>query len=122
MPGQSILRALAHRNFRLFFAGQALSLVGTWTQSTAMPWLVARLTGSPWLTGQVGFFSQLPCFILSPIAGVVTERANRRRLLIVTQTLAMVQALALAALVVTGTVQVWQLVLLNATLNAINAF
>jgi MFS family permease len=122
MPGRSILRALAYRNFRLFFIGQSLSLIGTWTQSTAMPWLVAVLTGSPALTGQVGFFAQLPSFFLSPFAGLVTEHANRRRLLIVTQTLAMIQALILAALVMTGHVQIWQLVALSATLNAINAF
>jgi MFS family permease len=117
-----MLRALAHRNFRLFFAGQTLSLIGTWTQSTAMPWLVAVLTGSPALTGRVGFFAQLPSFFLSPFAGLVTEHANRHRLLLVTQTLAMLQALALAGLVIFGHIQVWHIVLLSATLNAINAF
>lgn len=122
MPGRSMVRALAHRNFRLFLIGQTLSLVGTWTQSTAMPWLVARLTGSTWLTGQVGFFSQLPCLFLAPVAGIVTEHANRQRLLIVTQSLAMVQALVLAFMVLAGVIQVWHIILLNALLNAVNAF
>src|SRR5207244_3039426 len=70
MPGRSIVRALAHRNFRLFFVGQALSLIGTWTQSTAMPWLVTALTDSKTLLGVVAFSSQLPSFFLPPLAGV----------------------------------------------------
>ncbi len=122
MPGRSILRALRHRNFRLFFAGQTLSLVGTWTQSTAMPWLVHRLTQSELALGLVAFSAQLPSFFLPPLAGVVTDRVNRHRLLLATQTLAMLQAFALAALVLTGRVQIWSLVLLNLTLSAINAF
>src|SRR4051812_41187708 len=122
MPGKSILRALSHRNFRLFFAGQTLSLVGTWTQSTAMPWLVHRLSESSLVLGVSAFVAQLPSFFLPPLAGVITDRANRHRLLIVTQTFAMVQAFALAALVLTGHVTVVNLVALNFLLSAINAF
>jgi MFS family permease len=122
MPGKSILRALAHRNFRLFFAGQTLSLVGTWTQSTAMPWLVARLSGEAFVVGLAGFSAQLPSFLLPPFAGVLTDRWNRHRLLLATQTLAMLQAFALAVLVLAGHVRVWQIVVLNFTLSAVNAF
>ncbi len=122
MPGRSLLRALAHRNFRLFFAGQSLSLIGTWTQSTAMPWLVTALTDSKTLLGLVAFSSQLPAVFLPPFAGVLTDRVNRRRLLLVTQTLAMLQAFGLAALVWAGHERVWHLILFNVTLSAINAF
>src|SRR2546421_6469066 len=122
MPGRSILRALAYRNFRLFFAGQTLSLVGTWTQSTAMPWLVARLSGEAFVVGLAGFSAQLPSFFLPPFAGVLTDRLNRHRLLLATQTLAMLQAFGLAAIVALGHIQIWHLVLFNLTLNAINAF
>jgi MFS family permease len=122
MPGRSILRALAHRNFRLFFTGQTLSLIGTWTQSTAMPWLVSGLTDSKTVLGLVAFSSQLPSFFLPPFAGVITDRVNRRSLLLVTQTLAMVQAFGLSAMVWTGHVQIWQLILFNFSLSAINAF
>jgi MFS family permease len=122
MAGRSILRALTHRNFRLFFGGQTLSLIGTWTQSAAMPWLVSGLTGSRTLQGLVAFSSQLPSFFLPPLAGVLSDRVNRRHLLMVTQTLAMVQAFGLAALVWAGHVRIWHLILFNVSLNAINAF
>ena len=122
MARLSIVRALTHRNFRLFFAGQTLSLVGTWTQSVAMPWLVHRLSKSELILGVAAFTAQLPSFFLPPLAGVITDRVNRHRLLIATQSLAMVQAFALAALVITGAVQVWRLVLLNFVLSAVNAF
>jgi MFS family permease len=122
MPGRSILGALAHRNFRLFFAGQTLSLIGTWTQSTAMPWLVSGLTDSKTILGLVAFTSQLPSFFLPPFAGVITDRVNRHRLLLVTQSLAMVQAFGLAILVWAGHVEIWQLILFNLSLSAINAF
>jgi MFS family permease len=122
MAGRSILRALAHRNFRLYFAGQTLSLIGTWTQSFAMPWLVSGLTHSKTLLGLVAFSSQLPSFFLPPFAGVIADRVNRRSLLLVTQSLAMIQAFGLAALVWTRQVQIWQLILFNFSLSAINAF
>ncbi len=110
---QSILRSLQHRNFRLFFGGQAVSLVGTWMQQIAMSWLVYRLTDSALLLGVVGFSSQIPTFVFAPIAGVYADRLNRYHLLIATQTLAMVQSFVLAFLTLTGIVQVWHIIALS---------
>lgn len=120
--GVPILRSLSHRNFRLYFAGQTLSMVGTWAQSTAMPLLLFRLTHSSEVMGVLGFLAQLPSLVLTPFAGVFVERSDRRRLLIVTQVLAMLQAFGLALLVWSGSERVWQIVLFNISLNAINAF
>ncbi len=117
-----LLRALRSRNYRFFFAGQSVSLVGTWMQQVAMSWLVYRLTGSAWLLGVVGFSSQIPTFVLSPVAGVLADRWTRRSLLVVTQSCAMLQAVALAAVVLTGIVQVWHIVLLSLMLGIVNAF
>ena len=103
-----IFRALRYRNFRLFFTGQSISLIGTWMQSIAMGWLVYRMTGSALLLGVVGFSSQIPTFILSPFAGVFADRYNRHRIVIATQVLSMVQAFILAYLTLTGKIQVWQ--------------
>ena len=75
---KTTFRALKHRNFRLFFAGQGVSLVGTWMQQIAMSWLVYRLTGSAFMLGFVGFLSQIPAFILSPFAGVFIDRIDRQ--------------------------------------------
>jgi MFS family permease len=113
---------LRSRNYRLFVAGQSVSLVGTWMQQVAMSWLVYRLTGSAFLLGVVGFTSQIPTFLLSPVAGVLADRWNRRRLLIVTQALAMLQAAILAAAVLSGVVQVWHIVVLSLLLGVVNAF
>jgi MFS family permease len=117
-----LLRALRSRNFRLFFAGQSVSLVGTWMQQVAISWLVYRLTGSAVLLGVVSFAGRIPAFIFAPLAGVLADRWNRRRLLLCTQSLATVQACVLAALVLTGVIQVWQLVALSVLLGLINAF
>ncbi len=117
-----LVRALHSRNYRLFVAGQSVSLVGTWMQQVAMSWLVYRLTGSAMLLGVIGFTSQIPTLFISPIAGVLADRLNRRRLLIATQMLAMVQALFLAATVIAGTVQVWQITLLSFVLGVVTAF
>ena len=117
-----LLRALRSRNYRLFFAGQGVSMVGTWMQQVAMSWLVYRLTGSAWLLGVVGFTSQAPSFFFSPVAGVLADRWDRRRLLVATQSLAMLQAAVLAAVVLTKVVQVWQIVLLSLLLGIVNAF
>jgi MFS family permease len=117
-----LLRALRSRNYRLFVAGQSVSLVGTWMQQVAMSWLVYRLTGSAWLLGVVGFTSQIPSFLFAPVAGVLADRWDRRRLLLATQTLAMLQAAVLAAVVLAGIVQVWQIVLLSLMLGIVNAF
>src|SRR6202044_2548316 len=92
------LRALGHRNFRLFFTGQSISLIGTWMTRLATSWLVYRLTKSALLLGLVGFAGQVPTFLLAPFAGVWVDRLNRQRVLVITQGLAMLQSFALAAL------------------------
>ncbi|MFA5363393.1 MAG: MFS transporter [Candidatus Omnitrophota bacterium] len=122
MDFKDIFRALQHRNYRLFFAGQSISLIGTWMQSIAMSWLVYRLTNSAFLLGIVGFLGQLPAFLLMPFAGVFADRYNRHRILLVTQSLAMLQALVLTALVFTNTIVVWQIIVLSVCQGLINAF
>lgn len=119
---KTLLRALRSRNFRLFVAGQSVSLVGTWMQTVAMSWLVYRLTGSAFLLGIIGFTSQIPTFLLAPVAGVLADRWNRRYLLIATQVLAMLQAAVLAAIVLFRVVQVWHVVVLSLLLGIVNAF
>ena len=94
-----IFRALRYPNYRLFFIGQGVSLIGSWMQAVAMSWLVYRLTGSAFLLGVTGFASQIPSLFLSPFAGVLADRSDRRRMLIAVQTLFMVQAFVLAFLV-----------------------
>jgi len=116
-----IFRALRHRNYRLFFAGQGLSLIGTWMQRIAMSWLVYRLTHSALLLGVTGFAGQIPTFVLAPFAGVLADRWDRHRTLLVTQALAMLQAAVLAVLVMTRTVEVWHIVTLAVILGTINA-
>lgn len=118
---QHLLRALRSRNFRLFVAGQGVSLLGTWMQQVTMSWLVYRLTGSALLLGVVGFTSQIPTFLISPVAGVLADRWDRRRLLLATQGLALVQAAILAVVVMAGVVQVWQIVVLSLLLGVVNA-
>jgi MFS family permease len=118
----AVFRSFSHRNFRLYFLGQGVSLIGTWMQQTAQPWLVYNLTGSPQMLGLVAACVQLPVFFLSPIAGVVSDRVDRRRLLIATQVVAMLQAFGLAVLVLTGLVQVWHVVVLSLLLGSVNAF
>src|ERR1043165_3862788 len=90
-----MLRSLRHRNYKLFFSGQSVSLIGTWMTRIATSWLVYRLTNSALLLGVVGFAGQMPSFLLGPFAGVLVDRWNRHRLLVVTQILAMLQSLAL---------------------------
>jgi MFS family permease len=119
---KTIFRSLRYRNYRLFFGGQSLSLIGTWIQRIALPWLVYRLTGSALLLGVVGFAGQIPALLLAPFAGVLTDRWNRYRILITTQVLAMIQALVLALLFFVGTIQVWHVVLLGIFIGFINAF
>ncbi|HEX7533723.1 MAG TPA: MFS transporter [Syntrophales bacterium] len=117
-----ILRALHHKNYRLFFGGQSISLIGTWMQQIAMSWLVYRLTNSALLLGVVGFSSQIPVFLLASIAGVYADRWNRHRMLVVTQTLSMIQALTLAFLALAGAIQVWQIIVLSIAIGVVNAF
>ncbi|HEX8947864.1 MAG TPA: MFS transporter [Dissulfurispiraceae bacterium] len=116
------LRSLKHRNYRLFFAGQGISLVGTWMQQIAMSWLVYRITHSTLLLGIVGFSGMIPSFLLAPFAGVLADRWNKRSVLVITQTLSMLQAFALAALVLTGTVSVRHIIPLSVFLGCVNAF
>jgi MFS family permease len=116
------VRALRHRNFQLFFAGQLISLVGTWMQTVAQSWLVYRMTGSTLLLGAVGFASQIPVFLVAPIGGTVADRANRHRVVIATQTVSMVLAFLLAVLTLTHRIQVWQIIVLAAGLGVVNAF
>ncbi len=118
---RTTFRALKYRNFRFFFIGQSISLIGTWTQSIAMGWLVYRMTGSVLLLGVAGFASQVPTFILSPFGGVLADRHNRRRILLITQTLSMVQAFILAALTLTGVVAVWHIISLGVLLGCVNS-
>jgi MFS family permease len=117
-----IFRALYSRNYRLFFGGQGISLIGTWMQQIAMSWLVYRLTNSVFLLGIIGFSSQICSFIFSPFAGVLSDRWNRHRILIATQSLAMVQAFILAALTLTGVIAVHHLIILAFFLGFVNAF
>ena len=117
-----IFRGLYHRNYRLFFGGQGISLIGTWMQQIAMSWLVYRLTNSAFLLGVIGFSSQICSFIFSPFAGVISDRWNRHRILVVTQSLAMVQAFILASLTLMGVVAVHHLVILAIFLGLVNAF
>jgi MFS family permease len=115
-------RALRHRNFRLFFLGQGISLIGTWMTQVATGWLVYRLTGSALLLGTVSFAGQIPAFLLAPFAGVWIDRMDRRHLLLWTQALAMVQSLALAALTLTHRINIHEILWLSAFQGAINAF
>jgi len=117
----TIFRALRYRNFRLFFSGQGISLIGTWMQAIAMSWLVYRMTNSALMLGIVGFSSQIPTFIVSPFAGHIADRFNRHRILIITQVLSMVQALLLAVLTLSGAIQVWHIIVLGVFLGCINA-
>ncbi len=116
-----IFSAFRFRNYRLFFAGQSVSLIGSWIQQVAMSWIVYRLTGSALYLGLVGFADQLPTFLLSPFAGVLADRWDRRRTLLAMQVLAMAQAFVLAALVYTDTVRIWMILVLEALLGTTRA-
>ena len=126
VPGRSgmafMFRALEHRNYKLFFSGQSVSMIGTWMTRIATSWLVYRLTGSALLLGVVGFAGQIPSFLLAPFAGVIVDRWNRHHLLVATQVLAMIQSLALAVLALTGYIQIWHVIALSIFQGLINAF
>src|SRR5215467_4873394 len=115
-----MLRALEHRNYRLFFSGQSVSLIGTWMTRVATSWLVYRLTKSAFLLGFTSFASQLPIFFLSPVAGVLVDRWNRHSTLLITQVLAMLQSLALAGLALSGHITVRDVILLMLFQGLIN--
>ncbi|HOX37119.1 MAG TPA: MFS transporter [Candidatus Brocadiia bacterium] len=120
-----VLRALRHRNFRLFFFGQGLSLIGTWMQNLAVSWLLYRLTGDKFLLGLSGFVGQIPHLIFAPVTGVFADRVDRRKLLIATQALSMVQAAVLSALVLGGWINdasdAWTLIGLSFALGLVNS-
>jgi MFS family permease len=117
-----LTRALQHRNYRLFFSGQTVSLVGTWITRIATSWLVYRLSGSVFLLGIVGFFGQIPTLILAPFAGVLVDRWNRHRILVITQVLSMLQSVALAVLTFAGIITVVDVLILQVVQGIINAF
>jgi MFS family permease len=120
-PGHTF-RALRHRNFRLFLSGQIVSLVGTWMQNVAQSWLVYRMTHSELLLGTAWFCAQIAVFALGPLGGLVADRFSRHKLVIITQTLSMLQALAIAALTLSGKIAVWHILALACLLGVINAF
>lgn len=115
-------RALRHRNFRLFFGGQTISLIGNWMTRIATGWLVSRLTGSALLLGLVGFSGQILTFVFAPFAGVWVDRLNRQRVLVVTQALATLQSFALAALNLANVITIPEILALSAFQGLINAF
>jgi MFS family permease len=116
------LPALQIRNFQLFFAGQLISLIGTWMDNVAEAWLIYRLTGSSLKLGTVGFCSQIPVFLFAPLGGIVADRYNRHKIIIATQASSMVLAGILATLTLTHRVQVWHVFLLAALMGVVNAF
>lgn len=118
----SWVRALRHRNYRLFFVGQLISLTGTWMQSVAQSWLVYRLTDSATLLGFIGFASQIPVFVLASVGGAAADRYSRHRILMITQALSMVLALALAGLTLAGYVRVPHIFVFATLLGLVNAF
>jgi MFS family permease len=122
MPTFPLFRALSHRNFRLFFFGQGLSLIGTWLQQVAMSWLTYRLSGSALLLGVVTFCQYIAVLLLAPVAGVLADRVDRRKALLITQSVMLTQALVLTALTATGKVAVWHVAALALVLGCASAF
>src|SRR3954466_3118268 len=116
------LRALRHRNYRLFVSGQLISLIGTWMQTVAESWLVYRLTGSAFLLGAVGFANRIPVFLFSSVGGAIADRYNRHHIVIATQVASMLLASLLAVLTLTHVVQVWHLMAIATLLGIVNAF
>src|SRR5258705_5058079 len=121
-PAGRLTRALQHRNFRLFFGGQSISLVGTWITRVATSWLVYRLTGSELLLGIAGFAGQIPTLITTPFAGVLVDRHDRRRILLMTQVASLVQSAVLATLTFMNIITVRQIIWLQVVQGVINSF
>ena len=119
---KTTFRAFKYWNYRLWFSGQGISLIGTWMQRIAMGWLVYRLTNSAFLLGMVGFVSQLPILLITPFAGVLIDRWSRYNVVLLMQILAMIQAFVLAILVLLGSIQMWHVMVLSVILGIINAF
>ncbi|HTT74734.1 MAG TPA: MFS transporter [Candidatus Binataceae bacterium] len=120
--GHPAFRALRHRNFRLYFGGQLTSLIGTWTQTAAQSWLVLKLTNSPLMLGTVSFANYLPILLFTLFAGVIIDRVDRRRLIIITQALMMMSAFTLAALTWTGVVRVEHVIAIAAFNGVVSSF
>jgi len=118
----TIFRSLRHRNYRLFFSGQSISLIGTWMQRIALPWVVYRMTDSEVLLGVVSFAGSIPSFILAPFAGVLIDRWSRYRVMLVTQIISMIQAGVLAWLSLSGGLDIWHIIVLSLVLGIINTF
>ncbi len=118
----ALLHVFRHRNYRLFFVGQLVSLMGTWMQSVAQGWLVYTLTHSPFLLGLTSFCGLVPVFFMSAFGGTISDRVDRRRMLVVTQSLSMLQAAILATLTLLHVVQVWEVIVLAASMGLINSF
>src|SRR3954467_9084207 len=116
------LRALSHRNYRLFFAGQSVSLIGTWLTRIATSWLVYRLSGWAAMLGVIGFCGLVPTFVLAPLAGVYVDRHSRHRVIVITQVLSMLQSFALAALALAHVITVAEIAGLQLIQGVINAF
>ena len=119
---QDMFASLQSRNYRIYFIGQGVSLIGTWMQTVALSWLVYRLTGSVFLLGVIGFTSQIPTFVMAPFAGVISDRHNRLTILKLTQFFFMVQSLAMALLVLFKVVEPWHIVVLSIIFGIISAF
>lgn len=117
-----MIRALRHKNYRLFFFGQGVSLIGTWMTRVATSWLIYRMTRSPLLLGVIGFASQVPAFAVTPLAGVLADRINLRRLIIATQVLAALQSATLAFLALKGIISVWHIIALSVLQGLIDGF
>ena len=122
IKSSQIFSSLDSKNYKLYFTGQSISLIGSWMQSVAMGWLVYRLTGSKFLLGFIGFTSQIPSFILSPFAGVITDRFNRHKIMFWTQILFMLQAILFSFLVLFNLIQVWHIIALSLLFGLISAF
>lgn len=119
---KSLGRALRHRNYRLFFGGQSISLIGTWITRIATSWLVYQLTHSAMMLGIIGFAGQVPTFLFAPMAGVLVDRWNRHNVLVVTQILALIQSSLLAYFTLAGTISVYHILVLSLCQGCINAF
>jgi MFS family permease len=119
---KNIFSSLRSRNYRFYFTGQGISLIGTWIQNIALSWLVYRLTGSVFLLGLIGFTSQIPTFVLAPFTGVLTDRYNRHRIMILAQVSFMLQAFTMALLVLFNLIEVWHIISLSIIFGIISAF
>ncbi|MCE1165370.1 MAG: MFS transporter [Bacteroidetes bacterium] len=117
-----ILRSLKNRNYRLYFSGQGISLIGTWIQIIAMSWLVYDLTNSAFMLGLIGFVSRIPTIFLAPFAGVIVDRYNKYKLLFLTQILAMIQAVIITVLLFLNVIQIWHILVLGVFLGIVNTF